>query len=178
MGPVVAAAVILPQSFRGSWKSRVNDSKQLRPAEREALFQYINDAALSVGVGMSPNEFIDSHGIVKATRQAMISAINQLMPSPHFVLIDYMHLPDVEFPQKGIVHGDSLCFSIACASIIAKVTRDNLVREMDSEYPGYSFARHKGYGTSLHLECLRRNGPCRVHRRSFRPVRDILERLI
>ncbi len=178
MGPVVAAAIIMPPELRTRWKGRVRDSKQLRPVEREYLYEYIKDAAIAVGVGMAPSDFIDTHGIIEATRRAMISAINQLVPPPQYLLVDYMHLPDIRRPQKGIVHGDSLCFSIACASIIAKVTRDNIVREMDTEYPGYAFKRHKGYGTPEHLECLRRNGPCRVHRRSFRPVREVLEGLI
>jgi ribonuclease HII len=178
MGPVVAAAVIMPLNFRARWKGRVRDSKQLRPVERETLSEYIQDTAVSVGVGISPHYFIDSHGIIEATRRAMISAISRLVPSPEYVLIDYMHLPEIQFPQKGIVHGDSLCFSIACASIIAKVTRDNIVKEMDAEYPGYAFERHKGYGTREHLECLRRKGPCRVHRRSFRPVREALAGIV
>ncbi|HUT67799.1 MAG TPA: ribonuclease HII, partial [Dehalococcoidales bacterium] len=131
------------------------------------------DAAISVGVGIQSNDVIDSIGIARATRLAMVSAIKQLMPEPQYVLIDYFRIPELSLPQKGITDGDSLCFSIACASIIAKVTRDRMVVEMDMDFPGYGFAGHKGYGTRKHLECLRRNGPCSLHRRSFRPVSEM-----
>jgi ribonuclease HII len=174
MGPVMAAAVILPDNFRARWKSRVRDSKQLTPAAREYLFDFIMGVAVSVGVGASSNDVIDAVGIAKATRLAMIQAIEQLKPQPQFLLIDYVRLSESSLPQKGITHGDSLVFSIACASIIAKVTRDRLVTEMDKDYPGYGFAGHKGYGTREHLECLREKGPCRLHRRSFRPVTEMV----
>jgi len=174
MGPVMAAAVILPDNCKGKWKSRVRDSKQLLPKEREYLYPFIKEAAVSVGVGESSNEVIDSVGIARATRLAMISAIGQLVPQPQFVLIDYFILKEIVLPQKGVVDGDSLCFSIACASIIAKVTRDRLVTAMDKDYPGYGFAEHKGYGTRQHLKCLRDKGPCRLHRRSFSPVSEMI----
>ena len=174
MGPVVAAAVILPYNFRSRWRSRVRDSKQLRPADREYLFECISEAAISVGTGMESNDIIDSIGIAKSTRLAMMSAINQLMPEPQYLLIDYFRIPEMSLPQKGIVNGDGICFSIACASIIAKVTRDRMVVKMDRDYPGYGFARHKGYGTREHIDCLRRIGPCQVHRRSFRPLREMV----
>jgi ribonuclease HII len=173
MGPVVAAAVILPQSFRAPWKNRIRDSKQLKPEAREYLFNFIKDIAISVGIGESSNEVIDSIGIAKATKLAMMAAIKQLEPAPQYLLIDYVHLEEISLPQKGIKHGDSLVFSIACASIIAKVTRDRLVTEMDKDYPGYGFAEHKGYGTEEHMKCLREKGPCRLHRRSFSPVAEI-----
>ena len=131
MGPVVAAAVILPSSFRAPWKSRVRDSKQLTPEAREYFFDFIKDIAISVGIGESSNEVIDTIGIAKATKMAMMDAIEQLAPPPQYLLIDYVHLEEISLPQKGIKHGDSLVFSIACASIIAKVTRDRLVTEMD-----------------------------------------------
>jgi ribonuclease HII len=152
----------------------VRDSKQLTPAAREYLFDFIRDIAVSVGIGASSNEVIDSVGIAKATRLAMIAAIEQLKPQPQFLLIDYVRLSETPLPQKGITHGDSLCFSIACASIIAKVTRDRLVTEMDRDFPGYGFAGHKGYGTRKHIECLREKGPCRLHRRSFSPVTEMV----
>ncbi len=173
MGPVVAAAVILPSSFKARWRSKVRDSKQLRPSEREYLYEYIRDAAISVGIGAQSNDIIDSIGIARATRLAMISAIRQLTPEPQFLLIDYFRIPEISLPQKGIINGDGLCFSIACASIIAKVTRDRMVVEMDGEYPGYGFAGHKGYGTREHINNLREIGPCRLHRRSFRPVNQM-----
>jgi len=174
MGPVLAAAVILPDSFRARWKSRVRDSKQLTHEEREYLFDFIKAVAITFGIGESSNEVIDSIGIAKATKLAMMAAIRQLNPSPHFLLIDYVHLEEMSLPQKGITHGDSLVFSIACASIIAKVTRDRLVTEMDKDFPGYGFAGHKGYGTEEHLKCLREKGPCRLHRRSFSPVTEMI----
>ena len=173
MGPVMAAAVILPEYFKARWKSRVRDSKQLSPGEREYLYDFIKEAAISFGVGSASNEVIDSVGIAKATRLAMMAAIEQLVPQPQYLLIDYLRLTESALPQKGIVHGDSRCFSIACASIIAKVTRDRLVTAMDNDYPGYGFAEHKGYGTERHIKCLRDKGPCRLHRRSFSPVSEM-----
>jgi ribonuclease HII len=174
MGPVMAAAVIMPEKVKGRWKSRVRDSKQLTSKAREFLFDFIIEAAVTYGIGSSSNNEIDAVGIAKATRLAMIRAVKQLVPQPQFLLIDYVRLKESCCPQKGIIHGDSLCFSIACASIIAKVTRDHLVIEMDKEYPGYGFAAHKGYGTEEHLACLQINGPCPLHRRSFRPVSEML----
>ena len=174
MGPVMAAAVILPEKVKGRWKSRVRDSKQLTPKAREYLFDYIVDTAVTHGIGSSSNNEIDAVGISKATRLAMVRAVKQLVPQPQFLLIDYVRLKESHCPQKGIVDGDSLCFSIACASIIAKVTRDRIIIEMDKEYPGYGFAEHKGHGTEEHLACLQINGPCPLHRRSFRPVSEML----
>lgn len=173
MGPVMAAAVILPDIIKARWKSQVRDSKQLTPETREYLFDFIREIAISVGIGESSNEVIDSIGIAPATRLAMKVAVEHLNPQPQYLLIDYVHLEEVSLPQKGITHGDSLCFSIACASIIAKVTRDRIVTEMDKDYPGYGFADHKGYGTEEHLKCLREKGPCRLHRRSFSPVTEM-----
>jgi len=140
------------------------------------LSHRIRETAISVGIGMIPHKIIDSHGIIKATRLAMKLAITQLSPPPDFLLIDYMFLPDVPLPQKGIKHGDSLCISIACASIIAKVARDQLMVELDQTYPGYGLARHKGYCTKEHVSCLYRLGVSSIHRRSFKPVRNISNR--
>jgi len=173
-GPVVAAAAVLPLHLSTHWLDRVRDSKQLSPDKREYLFEYIMGAAISVGVGVSSHEIIDAHGIARATRLAMKQAIDQLLPPPQHLLIDYLRLPEVPLPQKGIVFGDSRCYSIACASIIAKVTRDRMMVELDSVYPGYRLAKHKGYGTEEHLSCLRRLGPSPVHRRSFRPLKDMV----
>jgi len=175
-GPVVAAAVILPCNTNAPWFARVNDSKLLTPAERELLFHRIHEVALNIGIGMAPCEVIDTQGIIKATRLAMRLAIDQISPPPESLLIDYMHLPEVPLPQKGIKYGDSLCFSIACASIVAKVTRDRLMAELDRIYPGYGLAQHKGYGTREHLFCLRRLGPSPIHRQSFKPIKDIIHR--
>ena len=173
-GPVVAAAVILPGNFEADWKPLINDSKQLSPSLREDLFLYITDIAVGIGIGMCDVQIIDSRGIVKATRLAMKRAVEQLTPVPDTLLIDYMSVPEIRIPQKGITHGDCLSFSIACASIIAKVTRDHLMIELDKTFPEYKFAEHKGYGTPEHLECLRRFGPSPIHRCSFQPVRELM----
>jgi ribonuclease HII len=173
-GPVVAAAVILPPNIEAPWLGEVRDSKLLTAAHRELLFHRIHEVAISVGVGLIPHDLIDRRGIAKATRLAMKLAVEQLSPPPESLLIDYMRLPEVGLPQKGVIDGDSLCISIACASIIAKVARDQLMVEFDKTYPGYGLARHKGYGTREHLECLIRLGPCPIHRQSFRPVREIV----
>ena len=175
-GPVVAAAVILPCHIDTPWLNQVKDSKQLSPARRESLFHHIHEVAISMGIGVVPHKIIDARGIIKATRLAMKLAIGQLSPPPEFLLIDYMRLPEVSLPQKGITNGDSLCFSIACASIMAKVSRDHMMRELDGTYPGYGLAQHKGYGTKEHLACLHRLGPCPIHRQSFKPVKAIREK--
>ncbi len=174
-GPVVAAAVILPHHIDVPWLAEVRDSKQLTPARRELLFHRIHEIAISIGIGVTPHYLIDEQGIIKATRLAMKLAVGQLSPPPESLLIDYMRLPEVKLLQKGITNGDNLCFSIACASIIAKVTRDQLMVAFDKVYPGYGLAQHKGYGTREHLACLYRLGPCPIHRQSFKPVREIME---
>jgi ribonuclease HII len=173
-GPVVAAAVILPLHLDAPWLNLVRDSKLLNPKRRELLFDHIHQVAIGIGTGRVDREVIDAQGIVKSTRLAMKLAIDQLLPSPETLLIDYMLLPEVRLPQKGVADGDSRCFSIACASIIAKVTRDRMMVEFDRAYPGYKLAHHKGYGTTEHLDRLRRLGPSPIHRRSFRPVNDCL----
>ncbi len=173
-GPVVAAAVILPRNIDAPWLSLVKDSKQLSAARRELLFHHLHEIAVAIGIGSADHGIIDTLGIVKATQLAMKLAVDQLSPPAEALLIDYMRLPEVQLPQKGIVHGDCLCFSIACASIIAKVARDRLVVGLDSVYPGYGLAHHKGYGTKEHLTCLHRLGPSSIHRRSFKPVKDLL----
>lgn len=174
-GPVAAAAVILPLRIRAGWLKLVRDSKQLSPEKREVLSLHIHKVAVSIGIGMVSSEVIDKRGIVKATHLAMRLAIKQLSPPAETLLIDYLHLPGVKLPQKGVTDGDSLCFSIACASIVAKVARDRLMVEMDKTYQGYGLARHKGYGTGEHLACLQRLGPCTIHRHSFSPVKDVIQ---
>ncbi len=175
-GPVVAAAVILPVNINVPWLSQVRDSKLLSPARRELLFPHIRKVAISIGIGMIRHEVIDAQGIVKATHLAMKQAIEQLSPPPEYLLIDYLLLPEISLPQKGIINGDYLCFSIACASIMAKVTRDRLMIKLNDIYPGYGLAQHKGYFTEEHLSCLCRLGPSPIHRQSFHPVRDIIEK--
>jgi ribonuclease HII len=175
VGPVVAAAVIMPAGLKKRWRGQVRDSKLLTPAQREKLFGYISEAAIATGIGSASNNEIDSIGIAGATRRAMVAAIKKLDPQPEFILVDFFRIPEIALPQKGVVDGDTLCFSIACASIIAKVTRDRLLVELDRQYPGYGFAKHKGYGTREHLACLCQRGPCPLHRRSFTPVREIID---
>ncbi len=173
-GPVVAAAVILPLRLKAPWLNLVRDSKLLNPARRQLLSDHISATAVGVGIGTVPVEIINTQGIVRATRLAMKRAIDQLSPPPESLLIDYMSLPEVPLPQQGIKDGDSLCFSIACASIVAKVARDQIMIELDGTYPGYGLARHKGYGTAEHIDSLRRWGASPIHRLSFQPVRDIV----
>jgi len=173
-GPVVAAAVVLPSHKDISWLCLVKDSKQLTHSKRELLFHYIHEVAIAIGIGMADRDIIDSRGIVGATRLAMKSAIEQLSPSADSLLIDYMLLPEIELPQKGITGGDNLSYSIACASIIAKVSRDHLMIELDKDYSGYGLANHKGYGTREHVACLRRLGPSPIHRKTFSPVKYMI----
>ena len=175
-GPVAAAAVILPYRIKVPWLSLVCDSKQLSPQKREYLFGLIRKARLAIGVGMVFQNEIDDKGIVKATRMAMRLAVEQLPFPPDFLLIDALDLPDISLPQKGIIHGDQLCLSIACASIVAKVKRDHLMIELDNFHPGYGLARHKGYATRQHLLNLQELGPCPIHRQSFAPVRKLIEK--
>ena len=172
-GPVAAAAVILPPMVQGRWREEIRDSKLLSPSRREYLYHHIEDISLSIGTGMTMPDIIDTSGIVNATRYAMEMAIEMLSPPPDCLLIDYLLLPGMRLPQKGIVDGDRLCFSIACASIIAKVTRDRLMTELDETYPGYGLAKHKGYGTRQHIACLQQIGASPIHRRSFMPLRRL-----
>jgi ribonuclease HII len=170
-GPVVAAAVILPdRANRLAVLRGVRDSKLMTPAQREALFPAIREKALAVGVGMASHEEIDAMGIVPATRLAMWRAVEQLAPAPDALLIDALKLPDVPLPQRVMFHADTLCLSVAAASVVAKVTRDHLMVELDAQYPGYGFARHKGYGTQVHQQTLAQLGPSAIHRMTFEPV--------
>jgi ribonuclease HII len=171
-GPVVAAAIILPAGvMRIPGLRGVRDSKLLSPAQRKALFPVIHQVALAVGVGMAGHDEIDAIGIVPATRRAMTQAVKALSPAPDALLIDAVKLPDVPLPQRVLFHADLRCFSVAAASIIAKVTRDRCMIDLDVQYPGYGFARHKGYGTRLHQQALTQLGPSVIHRMTFEPVR-------
>jgi ribonuclease HII len=171
-GPVVAAAVVLSLEARPPWLCFVRDSKQLTPRKRAQLFDCIRRDAVAFGVGIVASEVIDERGIVAATRTAMASAAWQLSVRPDFLLIDALGLPDVDLPQRSLIKGDTLSLSIAAASIVAKVTRDRMMAKLDGRFPGYGLARNKGYGTPEHLQGLRRFGPCRIHRRTFSPVRE------
>jgi ribonuclease HII len=172
-GPVLAASIIMPEKIkRENWAQRVKDSKMLTAKSREDLYDFIMEKAIGFGIGIVDSTIIDNINIYQATKLAMKQAVDNCAPYPDYLLIDYVKLPEVKIPQKGVKEGDSVCFSIACASIIAKVTRDRMMVDLDLQYPGYGFAIHKGYGTRRHLECLNRLGPCPIHRRSFQPVRE------
>jgi len=173
-GPVVASAVILPHTAKIPWFELVRDSKELDFKKRESLFDLINKGAIAVGIGIVPPQVIDSINILKATRLAMMQAVEKLPKQPNFLLIDRIGLSQCPIPQRGITRGDKICLSIACASIIAKVTRDCMMEEFDKTYPGYGFARHKGYGTGSHLSCLQKLGPSPIHRLYFAPVKNII----
>lgn len=161
-GPVVAACVVMPPQ---PLLPGVDDSKKLSEKRREALFEGVRGCARFVGVGVATAREIDELNILQATRLAMARAA-QGAPCALF-LVDAIDRLDVPGEVRGIIHGDALCYSIAAASIIAKVTRDRMMRELDARYPQYGFAAHKGYGTRAHIEALRTLGPCPEHRRSF-----------
>jgi len=174
-GPVIAAAVILPLDkpdvLKELAEAGVNDSKQLSAKRRERLYHLIREKAVAYGMGGVSARFIDKDGILKATRKAMQRAVSILPTQPQALLIDAVDLSSlVPLPQKFMPYGDSLSLSIAAASILAKVSRDVFMTQLDALYPGYSFARHKGYGTRLHREALEKIGPSLMHRHSFRPV--------
>jgi ribonuclease HII len=167
-GPVVAAAVILPLRNR---LVGVDDSKQLSERERERYHLAIREQAVGIGIGSADVAEIDQLNILEATRLAMRRALEQLVPSPDYVLIDAVSLPGVRIPVRPIIKGDSLSISIAAASIVAKVTRDRMMARYHDTFPEYGFLSHKGYGTAEHLERLVHHGPCSIHRRSFAPVK-------
>jgi ribonuclease HII len=174
-GPVVAAAVVFP---RGFWLEGVDDSKKLSAKQREILYDSIMKSAFRMGVARVEHEEIDRINILQASLHAMKLAIDQINPAPQHLLIDGPIYRDHTIPFDAIVDGDAKCFSIAAASIIAKVTRDRIMLEYDKKYPEYGFARHKGYGTKEHLLAIRKYGPCEIHRKSFHPVADEVEQKI
>ena len=168
-GPVVAAAVILPQ---GKQLPGVTDSKKLSPAKRDELYELIMTTALAVGVGCSDAILIDEINILQATLSAMNQAVMKLAIVPDYLLVDGISPLPTRIPQKTIKKGDSLSLSIAAASIIAKVTRDRMMGEFDAQFPGYGFAGHKGYGSAAHMSAIAELGPCPIHRKTFRGVRE------
>jgi len=174
-GPVVAGAVILPtdKARLTPLLGSVDDSKKLPPRIRAQLFEVIQTCALAVGVGRASAAEIDTLGIAPANRLALRRAVEALPLHPEFLLLDFLTLPDLPLAQRGVPHGDACSLTIAAASIIAKVTRDAWMAEQDEVYPGYDFARHKGYGTAMHQMRLAQFGPCPLHRRSFAPVAAI-----
>ena len=174
-GPVVAAAVILPldRPDLGSALDGVCDSKQLSAARRAVLFDTIRQVAVAVGVGVSAPGFIDRAGIVPATRRAMMQALAHLSPQADRLILDHVRLPACPLPQIAFPKADAHCLSVAAASIIAKVSRDRLMVLLDQRYPGYGFARHKGYGTGAHSAALAQLGLVPIHRFSFAPLRAL-----
>jgi len=171
-GPVVAAAVVLPASMD---YAGLTDSKQLSLVQREHFFEEIQKSCLGFGVGVVDEETIDRINILQASLLAMKRAIEQLPVPPDMLLIDGRQKVDSSVPQKTIIKGDACSWSIAAASVLAKVTRDRIMDEYDHRYPHYEFKRHKGYGTKVHRERIREHGPCPIHRRSFKGVKEYLE---
>ena len=163
-GPVVAGAVILPKDCDILY---LNDSKKLSEKKRELLYDEIYEKAVAIGIGMSSEEVIDEINILQATYKAMQQAISKLSIKPDLLLNDAVTIPDVEIEQIPIIKGDAKSASIAAASIVAKVTRDRMMKEYDIIYPGYDFAKNKGYGTKAHIEGIKKQGICDIHRRTF-----------
>ena len=177
-GPVVAAAVLDSWETERAWRGDVRDSKQLSANERARLYDCIAKDCLTFGVGIVDSTDIDAVGIVAATRRAMYLALAALSSPPGFVLVDWVVLPRLGGAHEALPKGDCKCLSIACASIIAKVTRDRLMEQFDSSHPGYGFTLHKGYGTASHLRILETQGASSIHRVSFRPVGLVTRRLV
>ena len=173
IGPVVTACVILPKDFKCDG---LTDSKKLSEKKREEYFDYIMEHALSVSVGMMSEKVIDEVNIYEATKLAMYEAINNSKIKPEHVLIDAMKLENLDMPSTSIIKGDAKSISIAAASVIAKVTRDRMMVELDEKYPMYGFKKHKGYVTKAHLEAIKEYGICEHHRKSFAPVKEIIEK--
>lgn len=170
IGPVVACACILPVNF---YHKDIKDSKKLSEKKREEMYKIIKENALAIGLGIVSEKVIDEINIYEATKIAMKEAIENLNITPEHVLIDAMKL-ELNIPSTSIIKGDAKSESIAAASIIAKVTRDHMLDEMDKEYPMYDLKNNKGYGTKKHLEALQIYGPCKYHRVSYSPVRNAL----
>ena len=170
-GPVVAAAVILPKACK---IPGLNDSKKIPKSKHKEIYEAVLQNAIAIGIGVKDNQVIDQVNIYEATKLAMMEAIGQLEPQPQHLLIDAMKL-DLPIPQTSIIKGDANSLSIAAASIVAKVTRDQMMEEFDKEYPGYDFAQNAGYGTAKHLAGLDKLGVTPIHRRSFEPVKSMCE---
>ena len=170
-GPVVAAAVILP---KGSKIPGLNDSKKIPKSKHKEIYEAVLQEAIAIGIGVKDNQVIDQVNIYEATKLAMMEAIGQLDPQPQHLLIDAMKL-DLSIPQTSIIKGDANSLSIAAASIVAKVTRDQMMEDLDQLYPGYNFAQNAGYGTANHLAGLHKLGVTPIHRRSFEPVKSMCE---
>lgn len=173
VGPVVAGAVILPENYE---LEGLTDSKQLSEKKREKYFPIIKQDAIAYGIGIVDAKTIDEINIYEASRLAMKKAIADMKVNPDYVLTDAMPIKDLNVPVEPIIHGDALSLSIAAASVLAKVTRDHILMELDKKYPEYEFARHKGYPTKRHLELLKLYGPTEDYRFTYRPVRDLISK--
>jgi ribonuclease HII len=169
-GPVVAALVIFSPDLSLKMLDGVRDSKEMTPARRDQWAERLRELALAWGIGLATSQEIDGLGIVPATRTAAQRAIDRLHVTPQHILLDYLLLPDSPIPQTSLVKGDARSMSIAAASVIAKTTRDALLYDLDAQYPGYGFARHKGYGTAVHRAAMASRGPSPIHRLSFKPL--------
>ena len=172
VGPVVAAAVILPKNYR---LEGLNDSKQLSEKKRELFFKILQKEAISIGVGIVSAKEIDEINILEASRKAMYIALNELSVKPECILSDAMSLNDIDIPSRPIIHGDALSLSIAAASVIAKVTRDHIMYELVLKYPMYNYKKNKGYPTKEHLELIKKYGITKEYRMSYKPVKVVLE---
>ena len=173
IGPVVAAAVILPQKFK---LDGLTDSKKLSEKRREEFYKVIKEKAISIGIGIIDEKRIDEINIYEATKEAMYEAIKNLKVKPEHVLIDAMKL-DLDIPSTSIIKGDLLSISISAASVIAKVTRDHMLYEIDKEYPMYDLKNNKGYGTKKHMEAIKKYGITKYHRLSYKPVCDYKDKI-
>ena len=173
IGPVVAAAVILPKNFE---LEGLTDSKKLSEKKREKFFEIIKKEAISIGIGVISEKRIDEINIYEATKEAMYEAINNLNPKPEHILIDAMKL-DLDVPSTSIIKGDLLSISISAASVIAKVTRDHMLYDLDKEYPMYDLKNNKGYGTKKHIEAIKQYGITKYHRLSYKPVSDYKDKI-
>ena len=170
-GPAVAAAVVLPIGLR---LPGLDDSKKMKPADRERVAAAIRRHAVAFGLGLVGPEVIDGEGLIRARQLAMRRAVENLPLPPEYLLVDAWDVPDLAVPQMCVIKGDSVCASIMAASVVAKVHRDNLMIEYDRQYPGYGFAVHKGYATRAHQDALRTLGPSPIHRMSWAPIRAVL----
>ena len=171
-GPVIVGAVIMPRDSMIEW---VNDSKKISEKKREKLFDVITEEAIAYGVGIIDQKEIDRINILNATKEGLTMAVKELNPKPDLIIVDALSKIDTEgIPYKSIIKGDAKCYSIACASIIAKVTRDRIMRQWDEVYPQYGFIKHKGYGTAAHIAAIKEYGLCPLHRLSF--VKNIINK--
>lgn len=164
-GPVVVASVIMPKE---SMVEGVNDSKKVSEKKREELYEKIIEEAITYGVGIIDEKVIDEINILEATKKGLTTSLQELKVKPNLILVDALNKIDtLGIPYKSIIKGDALCYSISCASIIAKVTRDRIMRQWDEIYPMYGFEKHKGYGTLAHIQAIKEHGICQIHRKSF-----------